>query len=277
MDKSKLKNLIIILLVFVNLFLLVLAVSGIAQKNSAEKKRISALQAVLDEQGITLSDVSDLDVTCPDVIELERSVNKEKKMLSALIGSCTAEDLGGNIYIFSSEDGQARMRSTGDFEIALDTDVIPTDGDLISASETALRKLGISYDKDSLVIGQSNELDCVTATCKYNGFTVLNANITLYFSDSRLVLITGRRPPDVKDSSSDADSDLDAIAIILTFLENNHESGQVCSAILNVSTAYILDSATVGDCTLTPVWCIETDVGSFYFDGITGKARTVES
>lgn len=276
MDNRKVKNLIIILLLLVDVFLLVLVISGSFQKAEAEKQKSSALLSVLEKQGIELANGVSLSEKCPDVIELERSVRKEKKMLSALIGSCSVEDQGGDVYIFKGENGEASLRSTGYFELALDSVVVPVDGDPLAAAKTTLKKLGISYDKELLQVDSDGDLTCVTATCLYDGRRVLNATVNMYFSDNRLVFITGRRPLDVEDTTSTANDNLDAVTILMAFLESSRKSGNVCSSILDVSTCYLLDSATVGGCTLTPVWCIETDAGSFYFNGITGKPRTVE-
>lgn len=276
MDKRKVKKLIIILLLLVDAFLFVLVISGSVQNAKSERQKSSALLAVLDNQGIELAEGVSLSENCPNVIQLERSIRKEKKMLADLIGKCSVEDQGGDVYIFKGEDGYASLRSTGYFEIALDTAVVPVNGDPLAAARVTLKKLGISYDKKLLELKKDGDLICVTATCMYDGRRVLNATISMYFSDSHLVFLTGRKPLDVVGSLSQANSNLDAVTILMAFLENTHKSGKVCSSIKSVSTNYILDSATVGGCTLIPVWCIETDAGEFYFNGVSGKPKIVE-
>lgn len=277
MDKLSVKKLIIILLTLVNIFLLVLVISITKQEADAERLRSEALVDILANHNIDLADGVPLPKKCLDVIVLERSLKKECSMLSALIGSCSYEAQGGNIYIFGGQDciGQASISGTGDFRIALDTAVIPVETDLAAAAKTTLKKLGIKYNENSLELGVEDGLDCVTVTCSYKNHDILNAKIKLYFSDSQLLFLTGLRPPDIKTDSLDANDDLDSIAIMMNFLEYIRQSGQVCNTILGITTDYFIDSATIGDCTLTPVWCIETDVGNFYFDGVTGKSRAL--
>lgn len=274
MDKSKLKNLITIILALVNVFLLVLVVSDSQQRANAESKRTTAFLNVLHNQGISISEELVLPKDCPEVVELSRSIKKEKQLLSSLIGKCTVKDQGGDIYLFTGKDGNASIRSTGDIEIVLDTAVVPLDNNPIMAAEYTFKKLGISYDKDSIEFDKGEDFSCVTARCTYRGIPVLNAKISLYFSDNRLMFLRGRRPPDQKRSSFKANEGLDAISIIMTFLESNRRSGQVCSSILDVTICYLLDSPAIDGYTLTPVWQIKTDVGNFYFDSVTGKSRT---
>jgi hypothetical protein len=278
LDKLSVKKLIIILLALVNIFLLVLVISITKQEADSERLRSKALLDILANHGISLEDGTPLPAKCPDIIILERSLKKERSMLSSLIGSCSYENQGGNIYIFGGHDavGQASIRGTGDFKIALDTSVVPVETDHLAAAETTLKKLGIKYNKKSLKLGKEDGLVRVTATCTYRKHDILNAKINLYFSDSQLLFLTGRRPPDIKTDSVDVNNDLDGIAIVMNFLEYIRRSGQVCNTIQGITTEYFIDSATIGDCTLTPVWCIETDAGTFYFDGVTGKARSLE-
>lgn len=278
MDKLSVKKLIIILLAIVNVFLLVLVVSIAKQETDAEKLRSKALLDILANHNINLADGVELPEKCPDVIVLERSLKKERKMLSALLGKCDYEDQGGNIYIFGGQDavGQASIRGTGDFKIALDTAVIPVESDYIAAAKKTLQKLSINYNDKSLKLGEEDGLTCVTAICTYKKHNILNAKINLYFSERQLLFLTGRRPPDIKADSITVNSGMDGITIMMNFLEYIRQSGQVCNTILGITTEYFIDSATVGDCTLTPVWYIKTDVGNFYFDGVTGKSRSLE-
>lgn len=266
------------MLVLVNSFLLVLVISIAKQEADATNLRSNALLEILANHNINIADGVELHEKRPDVIILKRSLKKECAMLSALMGKCNYEDQGGNIYFFGGKDaiGQASICGTGDFKIALDTAIIPVETDHMSAAKTALNKLGIKYDHNSLELGEEDDLTLVTATCTYRNHNILNAKIKLYFSDTQLLFLCGRRPPDIKTDSVKVDDDLDEIAIIMNFLEYIRQSGQVCNTIQCITTEYFIDSATIGECTLTPVWCIETDVGIFYFDGVTGKSRALK-
>lgn len=277
MNKTKIKNLIIILLVLVNVFLLEIVVSNALREKQASRSRNEALTAILSDNGISLSQDVELPESCGRIITLERSLRKEKSMLQPLIGTCSYADQGGDIFIFTGEDGSASISSSGEIKIALNSPMDFSDEDLVSSSKAVLKKIGIEYDEQSIETSVDDGLDCVTATCVYNGSIVLNAKINLYYSDGRLVFITGRRPPDERVGTAVTDKDLDGVAIIMAFLESIRQSGQVCSEITDITTVYILDSASVGANTLTPVWRIETNTGAYYFDGVTGKSRTPEA
>ena len=276
MNKKKIKNLIIILLILVIVFLLQIVVSNALLEKEAARSRSEALTVILHDHGISLSQDTNLPDTCGKIITLERSLRKEKNMLQPLIGSCSYSNQGGDIYIFTGENGNASISASGEIKIALNSPMDFSGEDLQNGAKTVLKKMGIDYSKQSFESSVVDGLDCVTVTCVFDGSIVLNAKINFYFSDGRLVFITGRRPPDNKAYTADVDESIDGVTIIMSFLESIRRSGQVCSEITDISTMYVLDSASVGANTLTPVWRIETNTGAFYFDGITGKPRTPE-
>lgn len=276
MNKIKVKNLIIFLLILVNAFLLQIVVSNAMLEKEAARSRAAALTVILRNHGISLSQDTILPDTCGKIITLERSLRKEKNMLKPLIGSSSYSNQGGDIYVFTGENGNASISSSGEIKIALNSPMDFSGKDLVSSTKTVLKKLGIEYSKQSFESSVVDGLDCVTATCVFDGSIVLNAKISFYFSDDRLVFITGRRPPDNKAYTAGVDKSIDGVTIIMSFLESIRRSGQVCSEITDISTMYVLDSSGVGANTLTPVWRIETNTGAFYFDGITGKLRTPE-
>ena len=97
MDKSKIKNFIIILLALVNAFLLTIVISNESEKRSAKEYKNTALKTVLEDNGIYIyPDVILPEKMLPE-LTLGRDLAKEKRSLSNFIGSCTAKDLGGNI------------------------------------------------------------------------------------------------------------------------------------------------------------------------------------
>lgn len=277
MDRVKIKNLIIAILIVVNLFLLGLVIANSRRQQDATQLRTEALTAILEKNGITLAEDVEFPSAGGRIVELERSLSGEKRMLSWLIGSCTYADQGGGIFVFTGSDGTASISGTGEIRLTLYSGGSYAGDDIEAEAKAILNKLNIEYDSGSAIQSEADGLDCVTFTCLYKGSAVLNAKISLFFSEGKFAFLQGRRPPDRAVGSEPANKELDAVAVIMSFLESIRRTGDVCSSVTDVSTAYVLDSAGVGSNTLTPVWCIETDTGVYYFDGVTGKSRTPET
>ncbi len=277
MDKSKIKNFIILLLAFVNLFLLLIVVSGTIEQRKAEKLRMQALTAVLSEKGITMSPDIELPENIPSVLSLTRDTNAEKKSLSALIGNCSVENLGGNIYFYNGSDGQAKIRGTGEFEILLNAGVIGIGKNPVSAAKDALEKLNIEYGNIEPIVEQDGGNTRVTLCCSWDGTSIYNAKISFLFTSDYLILISGTKPLDTKHSVQSTENYPDSVTVLMNFLESVRSTGYVCSEINDLKIEYNMYYAASEQCTLKPVWCISTNSGLFYIDAQTGKAENPEA
>ena len=277
MDKSKIKNFIILVLVFVNLFLLYIVVSGALEQRKAEKLRMQALTAVLTENGITLNPDIRLPDTIPSTLSLTRDTGAEKSTLSALIGNCTVKNQGGNIYFYSGSDGQAKIRGTGEFEILLDAGVIELGKNPVSAAKSALEKLNIECGDIEPIVEKDGDNTKVTLYCSWDGTTVYNAKISFQFTSDYLILISGTKPLDSEYSLQSSENYPDSVTVLMNFLESVRSTGYVCSEINNLKIEYNMYSAVSGLCTLKPVWCVSTNSGLYYIDAQTGKAENLEA
>lgn len=276
MDKSKLKNLIIAMLVLVNAFLLILVVSNERQAKTARLYREQALQNVFSEHGISLADSIDLSAVAPAQLSLRRDLKKEQKMLSSLIGSLSVQDMGGNIFYYEGVNGQASFSGTGDFKILLNPGIIKAGSDPVSTARATMRKLGYaSSDVSEVVIEQSDESTMVTLCCSQSGYSIYNAVVKFDFAPN-FTIISGRRPLDVENPATSVLSYLDCNTILMNFLEHIRQSGEICTKISAIETGYIMETAVSGVCTVHPVWYIGADTGDFFINASTGKWERLE-
>ncbi len=278
MDKSKIKNFILLLLVVVNVFLLFIVLNNIREERKAQASRMEALENVLSDNGITLNPDINLPESVPSLLSLKRDMEAEKHMLTSLIGSCSlVEDKGGNFFFYKCSDGDGNFRGTGEFEIRLNSGVISKGRDPVTASKTAMKKLGLECGSgEPLVKVDGNDTE-VTLPCSWEGTDIYNALVTFTFSSDNLLLISGKRPLDTKSSMAASETYPDSVTIIMSFLESIHQTGYICSEINGLEIEYNMYSAVSGNCTLKPVWCITTNSGPYYIDAETGKAENIES
>ena len=277
MDKSKIKNFIIVLLALVNLFLLFIVVSNGIEESRAKAYRLSGLEKVLADNGITLSTNVDIPESIPSLLSLKRDLKAEQKSLSALIGSCDVEDQGGNAYFYDGGNGQARSRGTGEFEVKLNAGVISKGKDPVAAAKMAMKKIGIECADIEPIVADNGSEVTVTLYCALGGTPVRNAQINFVFTGDNLLLITGTRPLELKNAVQSAESYPDGVTVLMNFLSSISQTGKVCSEINGLTIEYYMYSAVSGNCTLEPVWCIQTNAGTYYIDAATGKSETIQS
>lgn len=276
MDKGRIKNLIIVVLLLANAFL-----AAIVLADSAQSKRYSAaaennLVAALGKSGIKLADGRLLDVSSAPSCRVARDLAREKKLVSSVIGSAEARDEGGNIVTYYGKNGQACFRGTGDFEVLMGDASVPVGSNPAATSEAVLRKLGITIDAGtaSVKYNDTGSSCTVTAMCSFMDRPIVNCLVTLNFSDKNLLLISGTCPL-TQASENGTGSEIDVSTAVMRLLDILDSSGYVCSEITDISHCYKMDVSASSEGTLTPLWRFATDVGDFYVNGITGKAETV--
>lgn len=277
MDKSKVKNFILFVLALVNIFLLFIVISSAKEERDARAYREESLEKVLSDNGITLNPDIELPDTVPPLLSLKRDMDDELDSFRSLIGDCSASGLGGNVYFYDGVDGKAQSRGTGEFEIMLNSGVITKGKDPVAAAKSALKKLGIEcsdIDPEIVVDGESTT---VTLCCSWEGVVIYSARIDFYFTSDNLLLISGTRPLDTKNTVSSSENYPDSLTVLMGFLESIRQSGYVCSEINDLRIEYFMYSAVSGYCTLKPVWCIQTNSGPYYIDAETGKTESISS
>ena len=117
MEWPKLKNIIILILLLANLFLL--AMVGTQERDSARDREQALTDAVsvLERNGIQLDRTH-----VPDELELtplavERDQEAEAALAAAWLGECEFSDLGSGRYAYQSVQGWAEFRSNGSFSV----------------------------------------------------------------------------------------------------------------------------------------------------------------
>lgn len=133
MDRSKVKTLLILLLLAADLFLSGLWVSRELRDYARRRTMEAELTRVLAEAGLTLS--APLPDTAAAELEARRNPASERAAAEALLGPCEAEDPGGGITNYTGPMGRAQFRKLGEFDITL------TEPRALSDPETDIKAL----------------------------------------------------------------------------------------------------------------------------------------
>ena len=88
MDTAKIKNLIIVILLLLNAFLLFSALADRAESQQTAQEALETTRRVLESRGIGLDGALDAYIETPSVYRLRRDLSAEKEKMSRLLGEC---------------------------------------------------------------------------------------------------------------------------------------------------------------------------------------------
>lgn len=274
MDTSKIKNLLIIILLLLNAFLLAAVCMDRAESRQSREETANELRKVLSSNGITAAAGLDFFPETPSRQTLIRDAEAELDKVEGILGKCAVQDLGGNIYYYSSEDGQASFRGTGELDILFDGDEMTFRGKPEKAVEKLLKGAGIDTDGDSAAVTYTEEGGRVELCCLWDGCPIYNARLSVDFSQDFLLMVSGSRPFDRQLSSSD-EGVMDCASVVLRFVEIVRSDGYICSRLEDIQAGYIMSVTVSGECSLVPVWRFKTDTGTLYINAVSGKTETL--
>lgn len=269
MERSRLKNVIILILAFVNLFLL----SSLLMRKSAEAE--SRQQATEQLVALFAADNIQLDPslvsyqTPPSGKHLVRDAEYERSAAAFFLDSSLVyADQGGDIYTYTGSNGAAMFRATGNFDIA---------GTLSDPSEDA-QDLCRRFCKEFSYTEPTFQFDAPgtgtgTAICQFGSLSVYNCSVNFTIQDNTLTMVNGTLLPE-NYTDLTAKTDLfSASAALTAFQQFRRENGGVVSSVSDLYLSYELQSTPTSAMTLVPSWCIVTDTVQYYVNCLTGSIR----
>ncbi len=266
MEWSKLKNIILIILLLLNGFLL-FQVVGQARRSAqyAEEARSGALE-VLRSGGVEMSrEALPQEADLPP-LRCERSRDSEAQMAQALLGSALRTE-GRDAY--EGEKGEILFRSDGSFSATFLPGAWPLDGEEPQAhAQRLLEDAGYSC---ALLSAQEEEGGMlVTVEERLDGVSVFDHTAKLLYRGGCLLSLEGVRLAGPAEPASQG-TPLDLPTLLVRFLAEVREGGYVCRAIESMTPGYRAVPETIGQTALTPVWQVETDSITFYLNALTGE------
>lgn len=257
LERTRLKNIIILILLLLNAFLLG---TLLLRQYSAERARQQVAQEVsvlFAADGIALSADTIPADNAPAGRTPVRSTEEDLRLAVFLLGDdLTTRDEGGGIYTCRSSAGEALFRSTGSFEVRFTAGL----ADPNDAIRRFCREFG--YAEPNLTSGTAEAVQSL------GGIPVVDAAVTFRVENGLLVGITGIHLPD---NGGETDGETFSAATALTlFLRSRRDSGAVVSVVTEVWPCYRLQTTSASPMTLAPSWCIVTDTGRYYVNCITG-------
>lgn len=268
MKTSRLKNIVIAILLLVNIFLFVLLLGRQNQQQAAYARSVEQLSVLLSDNGIDF-DISLLpqETSFPGA-ELSRSNDAESSFAERLLGKTDARSVGGGIYIYENGSDSCQFRSNGTVEATLNCYV----SNPLAFCEGIFRDYGYALDDPSYVQARAvNESGSGTirALRKVEGHVIFDAPLSLTFENNTLVSVSGSFLPEV--SVLKPVSGIDAVSALVRFLDYRNANGLVCTEITCLETGFLLQNSASVSARLVPVWHIRSGASNYYVNYITGS------
>lgn len=258
MNSSRLKTIVIAILALVNLFLLALLVARGVQEYAVRTRTETQLIQLYAASGVELP-ASLIPKETPHLAPADptRSLGDEAALAEAILGRCAAEDVGGGIYRYHGDAGICLIRASGVVEATLER--------AVDDPETFCEGLFSAFGYAALYADiQGDGTGTVTAVRMLPGGMVFNARLELSFTNGVLTSVTGAFIPEVE--PSEGENRISGVTALVRFLDYSNSGGEVCTAVTDVRSGYLLQSTASASQRLLPAWSITTDVNQYYIN-----------
>lgn len=255
----RLKNIIILILTLVNVFLLSSLFLRKTEDSASHRQTTAELTMLFSADGIALTPSAISEQMVPEGRTLTRSAELDRKLATFLLGKSAIEsEKDGGIFSYESALGSALFRASGGFEA---TGALSGEND----PETFFRRFCRSFGYEVLSLSPESG----TAVQRHNGYPVVNCTVTFTIADGAVTALSGTHIPSTY-TAVDSTAPLSVLTALTAFLEYRRESGAVVSAVTDTFPCYELQSTTTAPMTLVPQWCIVTSAGNYYVNCFTG-------
>lgn len=269
MEWRKVKNVIILILLLVNGFLLVLVGSRQEQMRRYERTALAQAVQVLEQNGIQVVEEG---MTAADGLfgqSVERSVLAEEALARELLGETVAgENRGGGLYTYRGSAGTVSIRSGGEVSVHMEQDDRWYAAEPLSATKSFLSAMDIN----AKIVENTTENGSGTVTvCQlWQGVPVYSCQLVFTYEGGWLTALSGQLLLSGETAAEESRL-LDLPSALLRFLDEVLTSGDVCSEVTALEPGYRMTQSFSGAAHLEPVWLISTNTADYYMDAVTGE------
>ena len=273
MEWHRVKTILLSILAVVNGMLLLLVWNQRAETLRYEKAALDGAIQVLAENGISLDYQAVEGRECYLPESGERDISAEAQIAAVLLGEeARGENRGGGLYTYSTRLGELSFRPGGILAAEL-TDAAEWRTDHPEEhADSLMSSLSVS------VCRVKSELSAGSGTVWYmqvmDGIPVFSCQVALTYEAGLLRSISGTLLA-MTGSETGSGEPLTLPTVLMRFLDEVLETGDVCSAILEVEPGYLVTQSFSNAIQLRPTWYITTNTGDYYVDGISGELTRV--
>ena len=269
MEWYRLKNIIILILLLLNGFLLVLAAARWREAAQYDRAALKQTVEALANRGIEVDPDGLSSAGAMPSLSLERDPEAEQKLARALLDEAVeADNRGGGLYLYRGGLGEVSVRTGGEVSAALaDSPVWDADGPEDHAA-ALLEKMGVSAQ----LLGTKTQRDRAAVRFRqlWNRVPVFSCEVEFVYENGRLRTVQGTLLTAAQ-GTEEAGGILSLPTALMRFLDGVTATGDVCSSIRSMEAGYrIVSQPLSGGVRLTSVWLVSSNTADYYLDGATG-------
>ena len=265
MSAPKVKNLIILILLLVNLFLLALVLPARVRSGQQKQETARQLSQLFSSCGIGLAaDAVPLGETLYD-----QHLTPDPQLAAAAVVTLLGEDAvsvqqDDGLHFSSSLGGAVLVNGSLTAELC-----IPVE-DPETFSRNCLQKMGVEVRNVEVSIRDGNVTVC-RAEPEIAGLPVVSSRIVFHYESGNLtrvegLILSGESPMEIAGTQGS----ISAADALVGFLGSRLSTGWLGSRVDGMEQGWSLTRGTGGSVSLRPVWRIHTDAGVCLVNGITG-------
>lgn len=275
MSVSKIKNLILLILLLAVLGLLPAVVPVQAARVGAEKNVHEKLSELYASYGLTL-DAGSLPAS-QTLYSIELENPSAKLAAQALLGSkATVQEAPARMLAsYLSANGTLQLSRAGELDARI-TDAAAAH-DLTRATKRYLRSMDFDSSAISEPARESAGVYQITASQSLCGVPVFESALKFTYRNSALSRVEGTYYPAGEMVRVSEDACISCADALVALLASRDSLGWVGSEILSCEQGYVHSETASSAMRFVPVWRIETDAGSFYVSGMTREVRQIAS
>ena len=268
MEWSRIKTIVLMILVITNVSLLAFLARQELQGQQAETEARENAVRFLQEKGV---DVEDGDIPqemslLPQTVAWDREQEREAAAV-LLKGEVQEQAWSDEIYRYYNEQGNLQFHRDGTFQGEFVEGVFSAEGgDLAAYGQELLTALG--FEGEVLSVQAGGEETAVTYRQLWQGVPVFNHQAVLVFRSGDLAAMSGRRLTG-EPQLNEGQIPISSPTALFQFYHGVVAMGDVCSRIDAITPGYVTTPGA-GPSALTPVWYIVTDTRSYRLDTLTG-------
>ena len=266
MEGRKIKNIIIIILLLLNGFLLIPVGGRRAKSARSQDVALNSAVEILRSSGIVLED--DIVPRQADLpaLQVVRDLTLEQEQAVRLLGSgVTVLARGGDVYRYESERGWMQIHSTGEFVAEFEPDAFPVGEDPVKQASRLLEQL----DFDAVLWEQAEDRLVFEQTV--NGVRVLGCQAVLCCRDGAVVSIEAGSRVSGTTRTETQPASVSAATSLMRLYNGLNKLGDIYNRIEQVEPAYRLSVSLSDPARLTPVWYVKTDTGAYQMELQSGQ------
>lgn len=274
MEWRKLKDIIILILLLVNGFLLVLVGARWGESQRYERSALDGVVQVLENNGIQMERDAAAPADALIPLTIERDLDRESKLARALLGDGVEEDnRGGGLYLYRSGLGEVSIRPGGELSAQLAPDDWWRSEKPEALAISLLQDMGLDFQPAGT--DEQGGRTSVRFRQLWDGVPLFSCEVEFVFEDGFLRAIQGTLLAAGQPGTEEGQV-LDLPTALLRFLDGVTATGDVCTAIRAMEPGYRASSTPLsGGVRLTAAWLVSTDTADYYLDGATGVLSRV--